>query len=116
MWCRYEGGGGRAPAATTTLRLGGWLWTRCFRSRAVLDRLLRLRAEMKLPGKAWLEFEAVALGDGRSRLTQSAFFEPRGLFGLLYWYAVLPFHALIFGGMASRIALFNHAADRDSLR
>jgi uncharacterized protein YbjT (DUF2867 family) len=68
------------------------------------DRLLRLRAEMKLPGKAWLEFVAEPLDDGRTRLTQTAFFEPRGLFGFLYWYAVAPFHALIFGGMASEIA------------
>ncbi len=66
-------------------------------------RLLRLRAEMKLPGAAWLEFDAQACGDGRTRLTQTAFFEPRGLFGFLYWYLVSPFHGLIFGQMASRI-------------
>jgi uncharacterized protein YbjT (DUF2867 family) len=67
------------------------------------DRKLRLRAEMKLPGTAWLEFVANALPDGRTRLTQTAYFEPRGLFGFLYWYAVAPFHALIFGGMAAAI-------------
>ena len=50
------------------------------------DRVLRLRAEMKLPGEAWLEFLADQLSDGRTRLTQTAFFEPRGLLGLLYWY------------------------------
>jgi uncharacterized protein YbjT (DUF2867 family) len=69
------------------------------------DRVLRLRAEMKLPGKAWLEFDADRLGDGRTRLTQTAFFEPRGLLGFLYWYLVSPLHGLIFGGMASRIAV-----------
>ncbi len=66
--------------------------------------LLRLRAEMKLPGDAWLEFDADALPNGTSRLTQTAFFEPRGLFDVLYWYAVAPFHAFIFGGMARAIA------------
>lgn len=68
------------------------------------NRLLRLRAEMRLPGKAWLEFQAEPLEGGRTQLTQTAFFEPRGLFGFLYWYAVAPFHALIFGGMAKNIA------------
>jgi uncharacterized protein YbjT (DUF2867 family) len=68
------------------------------------DRLLRLRAEMKLPGKAWLEFDAEDIGGGRTRLTQTAFYEPRGLPGFLYWYVVFPFHGLIFGNMASRIA------------
>jgi uncharacterized protein YbjT (DUF2867 family) len=68
------------------------------------DHLLRLRAEMKLPGDAWLEFDADALHNGTTRLTQTAFFEPRGLFGVLYWYAVAPFHAFIFGGLARAIA------------
>ena len=68
------------------------------------NRLLRLRAEMRLPGKAWLEFTVDPLEEGRSRLTQTAFFEPRGLFGFLYWYAVAPFHGLIFGNMATQIA------------
>ncbi|PZR60117.1 MAG: DUF2867 domain-containing protein [Candidatus Meridianibacter frigidus] len=67
-------------------------------------RLLRLRAEMKLPGKAWLEFDAQPVDGGKTNLTQTAFFEPHGLFGFLYWYAVSPFHALIFGRMASLIA------------
>jgi uncharacterized protein YbjT (DUF2867 family) len=66
-------------------------------------RLLRLRAEMKLPGLAWLQFEALPQGDG-SLLRQTAFFEPHGIFGYLYWYSVLPFHELIFGNMAERIA------------
>lgn len=67
------------------------------------DELLRLRAEMKVPGYAWLQFEALEGEAGGTRLRQTAFFEPRGAFGLLYWYAVFPFHGLIFGNMAARI-------------
>jgi uncharacterized protein YbjT (DUF2867 family) len=67
--------------------------------------LLRLRAEMRLPGKAWLQFEAVPEASGGSTLRQTAFFEPRGIFGYLYWYGVSPFHSFIFGNMARRIAL-----------
>jgi len=66
-------------------------------------RLLRLRAEMKLPGLAWLQFETESNGIGGATLRQTAFFEPRGLFGVLYWYGVALFHAWIFGGMATRI-------------
>lgn len=64
------------------------------------DRRLRLRAEMKLPGEAELEF-ALEPGDrpGVTRLHQTARFLPRGLLGLGYWYAVLPFHGLVFEGM-----------------
>lgn len=65
-------------------------------------RLLRLRAEMKLPGRAWLQFEAEPNAGG-ARLRQTAFFEPRGLFGYVYWYAVAPFHELVFGRMARAI-------------
>jgi hypothetical protein len=65
--------------------------------------LLRLRAEMKLPGLAWLQFESLAREGGGTTLRQTAFFEPRGIFGYAYWYSVLPFHALIFGNMADRI-------------
>jgi hypothetical protein len=65
--------------------------------------LLRLRAEMKLPGLAWLQFEALERADGGTTLRQTAFFEPRGIFGYLYWLGLLPFHELIFGNMANRI-------------
>jgi uncharacterized protein YbjT (DUF2867 family) len=65
--------------------------------------LLRLRAEMKLPGHAWLQFETVKEDDGQTLLRQTAFFEPRGVFGYAYWFSVLPFHELIFGNMAKRI-------------
>jgi hypothetical protein len=64
--------------------------------------LLRLHAEMKLPGEAWLEFR-IATVDGGSRLTQRARFHPRGLVGRLYWYALVPFHGLIFPRMAREL-------------
>ncbi len=67
-------------------------------------RLLRLRAEMKVPGRAWLEFETVEDG-GRTRLTQTALFAPKGLGGLLYWYGMYPVHRIIFRGLHERIAL-----------
>lgn len=61
--------------------------------------LLRLRAEMKVPGRAWLQYEVTPLAGGaRSRLVQTAFFEPKGLPGLAYWYALYPLHGLIFRG------------------
>lgn len=62
------------------------------------DHLLRLRAEMKVNGDAWLQFTVRPEGDG-SRLEQTAFFEPHGLLGLIYWYSVLPFHLFVFPGM-----------------
>lgn len=66
-------------------------------------RRLRLSAEMKLPGRAWLEFRAEP--DGSSTvIRQLAQFEPRGLAGLLYWYLLSPVHALMFRGMLRRIA------------
>jgi len=65
--------------------------------------LLRLRAEMKVPGRAWLQYEARPEGTG-SLLIQTAFFEPKGIPGLLYWYLLYPIHALIFRGMARALA------------
>ena len=77
-------------------------------------RLVRLRAEMRLPGDAWLEWEIVPTG-GRARLVQRARFRPRGLLGRAYWYAVAPFHALVFGRLARRLAADAeaHPDDRD---
>jgi uncharacterized protein YbjT (DUF2867 family) len=66
-------------------------------------RRLRLRAEMKVPGRAWLEFGVAPAGDG-ARITQTATFDPRGLAGRAYWYAVLPLHALVFAGTLRGIA------------
>ena len=62
------------------------------------DRLLRLAAEMRVPGRAWLQFE-VSPAPGGCRLRQTAIFDPVGLAGLLYWYVLTPLHGLIFAGM-----------------
>ncbi|TVQ32889.1 MAG: SDR family oxidoreductase [Phycisphaeraceae bacterium] len=62
-------------------------------------RLLSLRAEMKLPGEALLEFRIEPRAGDASRLTQDARFKPRGLLGILYWHAVLPLHGVVFRGM-----------------
>jgi uncharacterized protein YbjT (DUF2867 family) len=64
-----------------------------------VDRELRLRAEMKLPGDAELDFTLAPLAGGGTRLTQTATFKPRGLAGILYWYGVLPLHSFVFRGM-----------------
>ena len=66
--------------------------------------LLRLRAEMKVPGCAWLQFESKPLINGYTKLVQTAFFEPKGLMGLLYWYLLYPIHAWIFNAMVHEIA------------
>jgi hypothetical protein len=68
------------------------------------DRLLRLRAEMKLPGRGWLQFEAQPVQEGQTKLVQTAFFAPKGLSGLLYWYSIYPLHGMIFAKMISAIA------------
>ena len=69
------------------------------------DRLLRLAAGLKLPGRGWLEFRVTPLDNGaRSLIRQTATFDPRGITGRLYWYGVLPLHALIFRGLLRRIA------------
>ncbi|KQM58308.1 SDR family oxidoreductase [Agreia sp. Leaf210] len=66
--------------------------------------LLRLRAEMKVPGLAWLEMRATPAKDGAGSIyDQRAVFFPRGLGGRLYWFSILPFHGVIFTGMANRI-------------
>ncbi len=65
--------------------------------------LLRLRAEMKLPGKAWLQFECKPAGEG-TELVQTAFFEPKGLAGMLYWKSLYPVHRLLFRDMVEALA------------
>jgi uncharacterized protein YbjT (DUF2867 family) len=67
-------------------------------------RLLRLRAEMKVPGQAWLQFKVTPREGGKSLLSQTAFFAPKGLMGWLYWYGLYPIHGLIFSGLIDRIA------------
>ncbi|RVW02491.1 SDR family oxidoreductase [Rhodococcus spongiicola] len=70
-----------------------------------IDRgsLLRLRAEMRTPGGAWLEWRVSPDGPHRSRLDQRAIFFPKGLAGQIYWYSVLPFHGIVFKGMLTNI-------------
>jgi uncharacterized protein YbjT (DUF2867 family) len=75
-------------------------------------RLLRLRAEMRLPGLAWLEMGVRREGD-RTIYTQRALFHPRGLLGQVYWWTIWPFHGAIFGGMTRNIA---RAAEAEAAR
>lgn len=69
------------------------------------NKRLLLFAEMKLPGEAWLEFQVVE-EDDKHYLCQKATFRPKGLLGRLYWYAVLPFHAFVFKGMAKNLVKY----------
>ncbi len=66
------------------------------------DRRLVLHAEMRLPGEAWLEWDLVPVPGG-TEVVQTARFRPRGLFGRAYWYAVAPFHRLVFPGLLDGI-------------
>jgi hypothetical protein len=66
------------------------------------NQVLRLFAEMKVPGRAWLQFEVEPVEAG-CRIRQTAIFEPRGLGGSLYWYTLYPIHRMIFAGMLRRI-------------
>ncbi|MER7460906.1 SDR family oxidoreductase [Micromonospora sp. NPDC126480] len=77
----------------------------------VPGEMLRLRAEMRLPGRAWLEMRVLPGDGGGSRYQQRAVFLPRGLSGHAYWGAVAPFHAVVFGGMARNIARSAEAAE-----
>jgi hypothetical protein len=79
------------------------------------DRLLRLRAEMRLPGRAWLQFE-VDGDEHASSIRQTAIFDPVGLAGLLYWYGLLPLHGMVFAGMLDGIARAATPTTADELR
>ncbi|MFP3855188.1 MAG: SDR family oxidoreductase [Anaerolineales bacterium] len=68
------------------------------------DRMVRYRAEMKVPGRAWLEFRVEQLDQESSRLVQTSYFAPKGLLGFLYWYLLYPFHGLIFLGLVNKVA------------
>jgi hypothetical protein len=67
------------------------------------NRLLRLSAEMKLPGRAWLQFEVEKKTCSHSVIRQTAIFDPVGLLGLAYWYLLYPIHRMMFEGMLGRI-------------
>ena len=88
----------RGRTSPTNLEAGDALdfWRVIFANKE--QQKLLLYAEMRLPGEAWLEFK---IEDGV--LKQTATFRPRGLWGRLYWYSVLPFHGFIFSGMANKL-------------
>jgi len=65
--------------------------------------LLRLKAEMKLPGKAWLQWELFD-SDGKTQVVQKAIYEPKGLFGHIYWWMVAPLHSFVFPSMIKKVA------------
>jgi hypothetical protein len=71
---------------------------------------LRLCAEMKLPGRAWLEFEVTG-DEQRSTIRQTAIFDPVGLAGLLYWYGIYPLHQFVFAGMLRNLVRAAQRAD-----
>jgi len=79
------------------------------------DRLLRLRAEMKLPGRAWLKY-AVEPTERGAAIQQTASFDPTGLAGLLYWYGIYPLHAAVFRGMLAGISRAARPARSERLR
>jgi hypothetical protein len=68
------------------------------------NRLLRLSAEMRLPGRAWLQFEVTPIDGIRCEIRQTAIFDPAGLFGLIYWYSLYPLHAAVFSGTLRGVA------------
>jgi hypothetical protein len=68
------------------------------------DRLLRLEAQMRVPGRAWLQFEVEPVDEGSARIRQTALFDPAGLAGRAYWYALYPIHAYVFSRMLRGIA------------
>jgi hypothetical protein len=78
--------------------------------RVIEGRLLLLRAEMLLPGKAWLQFESLPASAGASTLRITAYYDPKGFFGHAYWHALHFHHKLIFNGLAR--AIREHAEQR----
>ncbi|MGH3457774.1 SDR family oxidoreductase [Aeromicrobium sp.] len=75
------------------------------------EKLLRLRAEMKVPGLAWLELQVGSTDGGTTTFLHRALFHPHGLLGHLYWWSALPFHGIVFGGMQRNIAKAAEALD-----
>ena len=106
---RLAGGVGLRRGRPDRLRVGDQLdFWRVEELRA--EELLRLRAEMRMPGVAWLELRVQTDMQGRTVYRQRTVFRPRGLRGHLYWWAELPAHGVVFGRMASAIAA---AAERE---
>lgn len=71
--------------------------------RLIVGRMMLLRAEMKLPGKGWLQFQVNSTSNIKSALRVTAYFEPRGVLGYIYWYALYPLHSFIFRGLLLKI-------------
>jgi len=104
---RLLGGVGLRRSGRHELEVGGELDFWRVEALSPGRRRLLLKAEMRVPGDAWLEF-AIAPGHEKgSVLQQTTYFAPRGLAGILYWYGLLPIHRLIFKGMARRLACAN---------
>lgn len=78
--------------------------------------LIRLRAEMKIPGDAWLQFKVIPQGEKRTQLVQTAYFAPKGLAGLLYWYLLYPIHSLVFSGLINALVRQSISASRKGLQ
>jgi hypothetical protein len=99
-----QGGAGmrRGRPSSTTLRVGDTVDS--FRVETIeRNRLLRLKSEMNLPGRAWLEFEVAEAGSS-TQIRQTAIFDPVGLTGQLYWYSLYVPHEFVFSGMLRGIA------------
>ena len=99
---RWVGGAGMAKGPGGQLKQGDRtdFW---YVEEMEIDRRLLLRAEMKVPGRAWLEFLLTPQARGRTLIRCCAWFEPKGLFGELYWWVLYPIHILIFKGMVQAI-------------
>ena len=109
----FGGVGMRIRRPTTTLKPGHIIdWWRVVGFKK--NHYLRLEAEMKLPGRAWLEFE-VKVKHGQVRLYQTAIFDPLGLAGLIYWYSLYPIHYLIFNRMLINIKSHCELMSRNKL-
>ncbi|UTT41053.1 SDR family oxidoreductase [Glutamicibacter mishrai] len=103
-------GSRRTRRSKSTLALGDVLdWWRV--EALQQDRLLRLRAEMRVPGQAWLEYRLSPQKNGETELVQRAVYFPRGLWGRCYWWAVYPFHGIIFPATIKNIVA---AAEHDN--
>jgi hypothetical protein len=110
----FGGVGMRIKRPNTTLKQGHIIdWWRVVGFKR--NHFLRLEAEMKLPGRAWLEFE-VKVKHGQVRLYQTAIFDPLGLAGLIYWYSLYPIHYLIFNRMLINIKSHCESISKSKLK